>query len=111
MRIVEVRESGLPIRSEISNAFISFASMDASIVAVVSDVVRDGRPVVGYGFNSNGRYAPSGILRARMIPRLLAADPASLLDDTPLNIRPLADAFRNDHFLMIVIMATAVFAQ
>ncbi|HSP71654.1 MAG TPA: enolase C-terminal domain-like protein [Gaiellaceae bacterium] len=55
--------------------------MDTSVVAVVSDVVRGGRPVVGYGFNSNGRYAASGILERRMIPRLLSADPATLLDE------------------------------
>ena len=42
-----------------------------SIVAVVTDVVRDGRPVVGYGFHSAGRYAQQGILRERLIPRLL----------------------------------------
>ena len=36
--------------------------MTASVVAVVTDVVRDGRPVIGYGFNSNGRYAASGML-------------------------------------------------
>src|SRR5438132_6679142 len=88
MRIVDIRERSISIRSEIRNAFISFAQMDASLVAVVTDVVRDGRPVVGYGFNSNGRYAPSGILRARMIPRLLEAGPESLLDDTGENLDP-----------------------
>jgi hypothetical protein len=81
VRIVDVRERAISLRSEIRNAWISFAEMDTSVVAVVSDVVRDGEPVVGYGFNSNGRYAASGILHRRMIPRLLAADPASLLDD------------------------------
>lgn len=80
-RIVDVRETTISIRSEIRNAWISFAEMDASLVAVISDVIRDGRPVVGLGFNSNGRYAPSGILRARMIPRLLAASPDELLDE------------------------------
>jgi len=51
-------------------------------------VVRDGKRVVGFGFNSNGRYAPSGLLRDRFIPRLLAADPDSLLDDGGDNLDP-----------------------
>jgi L-alanine-DL-glutamate epimerase-like enolase superfamily enzyme len=88
MRIVDVREQAVSLRSEIRNAWISFAEMDTSVVAVVSDVVRDGRPVVGYGFNSNGRYAASGILHRRMIPRLLAADPAELLDETGERLDP-----------------------
>jgi L-alanine-DL-glutamate epimerase-like enolase superfamily enzyme len=88
VRIVDVRERAISLRSEIRNAWISFAEMDTSVVAVVSDVVRDGEPVVGYGFNSNGRYAASGILHRRMIPRLLAADPASLLDDAGERLDP-----------------------
>src|SRR6202040_2242755 len=59
-----------------------------SVVAVVTDVVRDGRPVVGYGFNSNGRYGQGALLRERFIPRLLAAAPESLLDDTGENLDP-----------------------
>src|SRR5258708_9205686 len=54
--------------------------MTVSILALITDVVRDGKPVVGFGFNSNGRYAPAGLLRDRFIPRLKAADPKSLLD-------------------------------
>ncbi len=88
MRIVDIREDAVSIRSEISNAFISFAEMDASIVALVTDVVRDGKPVVGYGFNSNGRYAQRSILQSRVIPRLLAAEPESLLNDAGDNFDP-----------------------
>jgi L-alanine-DL-glutamate epimerase-like enolase superfamily enzyme len=88
MRIVDIREKAISLRSEISNAWISFAEMDTSIVAVITDVVRDGAPVVGYGFNSNGRYSESGILHSRMIPRLLEADPESLLDDGGANFDP-----------------------
>lgn len=77
-RIVAIHEGTVPIGSSISNAFIDFSAMDCSIVAVVSDVVRDGAPVVGYGFNSNGRYSAGEILRRRMIPRLLAARPDEL---------------------------------
>jgi len=80
MKIVSVHEGVIPISSSIRNAWIDFSAMDCSIVAVVSDVVRDGVPVVGYGFNSNGRYSAGDILRRRVIPRLLDADPAALLD-------------------------------
>ena len=62
--------------------------MDTSVVAVVTDVIRDGRRVVGYGFNSNGRYAASGILTRRVIPRILQAEPESLLNDECSNLDP-----------------------
>ena len=64
--------------------------MTINLVAVVTDVVRDGQPVIGYGFNSNGRYAQSGILRDRFIPRLLAADPRTLVDPQSDNLDPFA---------------------
>src|SRR4029079_1185227 len=74
--------------SGMANAYVSFAGMTASTVAIVSDVVRAGEPVVGFGFNSNGRYAQGGLMRERFIPRLLEADPAHLLDDTGENLDP-----------------------
>jgi D(-)-tartrate dehydratase len=82
MKITAIRDRTVPIRSEIRNAWISFSEMTASAVAIHTDALRDGKPVVGYGFNSNGRYAQSGILRERMIPRLLKAAPETLLDET-----------------------------
>jgi L-alanine-DL-glutamate epimerase-like enolase superfamily enzyme len=88
MRILDVRESAINIGSEIRNAVISFSNMDVSVVAVLSDVVRDGRQVVGFGFTSNGRYSTGGILRQRMIPRLLAAAPESLLNEPESNFDP-----------------------
>ncbi|WP_413451967.1 mandelate racemase/muconate lactonizing enzyme family protein [Georgenia phoenicis] len=88
MRIVDIREQNFPISSPIRNAYIDFREMTLSLVAVVTDVVRDGRPVVGYGFNSNGRYGQGSLLRERFVPRLLAADPATLLDDTGENLDP-----------------------
>ncbi len=80
MKIVEVREKTFPISSPIRNAYIDFSRMTLSLVAVVTDVVRDGRPVVGYGFNSNGRYGQGALLRERIVPRILEAPPDSLLD-------------------------------
>ena len=88
MRIVEIREMAAPIRSSIRNAYIDFSTMTVSVVAVITDQVRDGRPVIGYGFNSNGRYAPSGLIRERFVPRLLAADPAALATDDGSNLDP-----------------------
>ncbi|EKT81684.1 enolase superfamily enzyme [Rhodococcus opacus M213] len=81
MKIISVHEGIVPISSSIRNAWIDFSKMDCSIVAVVSDVMRDGEPIVGYGFNSNGRYSAGEILRRRAIPRLLDADPEALLDE------------------------------
>jgi len=88
MRIVNIVESTRPIRSDIRNAYIDFSKMTLSLVAVVTDVVRDGRAVVGYGFNSNGRYGQGGLIRERFVPRILEADPASLLDETGDNLDP-----------------------
>jgi L-alanine-DL-glutamate epimerase-like enolase superfamily enzyme len=88
MKIVELRERTLPIASSIANAYIDFSQMTLSLVALVTDVVRDGRRVVGYGFNSNGRYGQGGLIRERFAPRLLAADPNSLLDATGENLDP-----------------------
>jgi L-alanine-DL-glutamate epimerase-like enolase superfamily enzyme len=70
------------------NAFIDFSKMTASVVAIITDVVRDGKPVVGYGIGSNGRYAQGGILRERLIPRIVEAQPGDLLDDTGGNFDP-----------------------
>ena len=88
MKIVEIREATVPIASSIRNAYIDFSKMTASIVAVITDVVRDGRPVVGFGFNSNGRYDQSCLLRERFIPRVMSAEPDSLLSDDGSNFDP-----------------------
>ncbi|MEO8080151.1 MAG: mandelate racemase/muconate lactonizing enzyme family protein, partial [Caldimonas sp.] len=81
MKIVDIRESTRPIRSSIRNAYIDFSKMSLSLVAVITDVVREGRPVIGYGFNSNGRYGQGALMRERFIPRLLEAAPETLLDE------------------------------
>jgi D(-)-tartrate dehydratase len=88
MRIVDVVEITKPIASPIRNAYIDFSKMTASLVAVVTDVVRDGRRVVGYGFNSNGRYGQGGLIRERFRDRILEAEPKSLLDDAGTNLDP-----------------------
>ncbi len=81
MRIVSAHEGVIPISSSMSNAFIDFSTMDCSILALVSDVVVDGKPLVGYGFNSNGRYSAGEILRRRVLPRLMGAPEGAFLDE------------------------------
>jgi len=88
MQILEIREVTKPIASPIRNAYIDFSKMTSSLVAVVTDVVRDGRRVVGYGFNSNGRYGQGGLIRERFMRRVTEADPASLLNDAQDNLDP-----------------------
>jgi D(-)-tartrate dehydratase len=88
VRILDVREVTQPIASPIRNAYIDFSKMTTSLVAVVTDAVRDGRRVVGYGFNSNGRYGQGGLIRERFAARILEAEPASLLDDAGANLDP-----------------------
>lgn len=80
MRITEIREMSVPLAGTISNAVVDFSAHRVSLVAVVTDHIRDGRPLTGVAFNSIGRHSQAGILRERMIPRILAADPGTLLD-------------------------------
>lgn len=88
MRIVDIRETAIPLKSTLANSSFDFTEMTTSVVAVITDVVRDGRPVCGFAFNSTGRYACGAQMRARFIPRILAADPASLLDASGNNLDP-----------------------
>lgn len=90
MRIVEVREKTVSIASPIANAYIDFSKMTCSVVAVITDVIRDGKPVVGFGFNSNGRYGQGALMRERFLPRLMEADPDTLVDTTNNNLDPFA---------------------
>jgi L-alanine-DL-glutamate epimerase-like enolase superfamily enzyme len=88
MRILDVVEITKPIASPIRNAYIDFSKMTTSLVAVVTDVEIEGRRVVGYGFNSNGRYGQGGLIRERFRNRILDADPESLLNAEGDNLDP-----------------------
>lgn len=88
MRITDIREVTVPIASAIANAYIDFSKMTLSLVAVVTDVVRDGRTVIGYGFNSNGRYGQGGLIRERFASRVIEANPETYLNDARDNIDP-----------------------
>lgn len=90
MRIIDIREKTASIASPIANAYIDFSKMTCSVVAVVTDVIRDGKPVIGYGFNSNGRYGQGALMRDRFINRVLEADPESLIDRENDNLDPFA---------------------
>src|SRR5271154_5103671 len=81
MRIVDIRETAIPLNSTLANSSIDFSEMTTSVVAVITDVVRDGKPVAGFAFNSTGRYACGAQMRTRFIPRILKAEPKSLLND------------------------------
>src|SRR5436190_17351255 len=88
MRIVDIRETAIPLKSQLANSSFDFTEMTTAVVAVITDVVRDGRPVVGFAFNSTGRYACGAQMRARFIPRVLAAKPDTLLDAREDNLDP-----------------------
>jgi L-alanine-DL-glutamate epimerase-like enolase superfamily enzyme len=80
MRITDIRETSIALNSTLKNSSIDFSEMTTSVVAVITDVKRDGKPVVGYAFNSTGRYACGAQMRARFIPRVMKAEPGSLLN-------------------------------
>jgi L-alanine-DL-glutamate epimerase-like enolase superfamily enzyme len=81
VRITAIRSIAVPLQGAISNSLVNFSEHTVSLVSVVSDVIRHGKPVTGYAFNSIGRYAQDGLLRERFIPRLLASAPEALLND------------------------------
>jgi L-alanine-DL-glutamate epimerase-like enolase superfamily enzyme len=82
MRIIDIRETAIPLKSTLSNSSFNFSEMTTSVVAVITNVMRSGKPVCGFAFNSTGRYACNAQMRARFIPRILKAPPDSLLDNT-----------------------------
>jgi L-alanine-DL-glutamate epimerase-like enolase superfamily enzyme len=88
MRIVDIRETAIPLKSDLKNSSFDFSEMTTSIVAVITDVIRSGRPVAGFAFNSTGRYACGAPMRERFIPRILRADPSTLLNDRGDNLDP-----------------------
>src|SRR6201982_583778 len=99
MRIIDIRETAVPLNSTLANSSIDFSEMTTSAVAVITDVKRDGETVCGFAFNSTGRYACGAQMRARFIPRILKAEPRSLLNEAGDNFAPekiLAVMMRNE---------------
>lgn len=97
MRITHILERTVAISSPMANAYIDFSKMTLSMVAVVTDVVRSGERVVGFGFNSNGRYGQGALIRERFGPRILEADADSLTSVDRLDPDKIWSAmFRNE---------------
>jgi L-alanine-DL-glutamate epimerase-like enolase superfamily enzyme len=99
MRITDIRETAIALNSTLQNSSIDFSEMTTSVVALITDVKRDGRPVVGYAFNSTGRYACGAQMRARFIPRILKAEPKALLNEAGDNFdaaKVLAAMMKNE---------------
>ena len=88
MKITKIIEETKSISSNIKNAYIDFSKMTISLVAVVSDVIKNGKPVIGYGFNSNGRYGQGHLIRERFRPRLLEAKTETILNVDKTNFDP-----------------------
>jgi L-alanine-DL-glutamate epimerase-like enolase superfamily enzyme len=80
MRIVDIREKAFTLQTNMRNAAFDLSGITTSVVAVVTDQLRDGKPVIGYSWGSLGRHACGGPMRGRFIPRILEAKPESLLD-------------------------------
>jgi L-alanine-DL-glutamate epimerase-like enolase superfamily enzyme len=95
MRIVDIRERGIAI-SRYADPAIPSGGLTTSLVAVVTDVMRAGKPVVGYGFSSVGRFAQGGLVRERFAPRLLRAGDDELSDAADTNLDP----FKAWHVMM-----------
>ena len=88
MKIIEIQEKTVPISSEIQNAYINFKKMDCSVVAIKTDIKKDGKFITGYGFHSNGRYAVSELLTKRFIPRLKESKEKDVLNNEGDNFSP-----------------------
>ena len=88
MKITNIIEDTKSISSNIKNAYIDFSKMTISLVAVCSDIKKNGKPVIGYGFNSNGRYGQGHLIRERFRPRLLEASPEDIINEEGNNFDP-----------------------
>ncbi|MBR72641.1 MAG: mandelate racemase [Rhodospirillaceae bacterium] len=88
MKILEIREKTVPLNSAISNAYINFSQMTASIVSIVTDQYIDGEQIIGFGFNSNGRYGQGSLMRERLFPRIYDLSEGDYQSDNLDNIDP-----------------------
>jgi len=82
MKIKHLFEKDLPLNSPGSNAVVNFEGLKTSVVAIESDLVRDGKPLTGYGFGSIGRWSVGGLLTDRFFPRLVNAPAQELVDES-----------------------------
>src|SRR6266849_9158843 len=87
MRIVDIREVSVPI-SRYADTAVPSGGLNTSMVAVITDVIRNGKPIVGYGFASIGRFAQGGLIRERFAPRMLAARDIDVMDGEGTSLDP-----------------------
>ncbi|EDZ99339.1 Mandelate racemase/muconate lactonizing protein [Burkholderia sp. H160] len=88
MRITNIRERSIHV-SRYEDPSIPSGGLTTSLLEVTTDVVLAGKPVVGFGYASIGRFAQGGLIRERFAPRLLNAPADSLADDAGANLDPL----------------------
>lgn len=89
MQILEIREQSIPIPSSIRNAVLDFSKMNISAVAVITDIIKEGKRVIGFGFNSNGRYAQSDLINNRLVPRIMELKPDQYINKSGDNFDPV----------------------
>lgn len=87
MRIVDIQERAITV-SRYADPAMPSGGLTTSLVAVITDVMQAGKPVIGYGFSSVGRFAQSGLIRERFAPRLLRATATALGDESGTNLDP-----------------------
>jgi D(-)-tartrate dehydratase len=87
MRIVEIREQTIPI-SRYSDLQIPSDGLNTTVVAIITDVHRNGAPIAGFGFSSIGRFGQSGLICERFAPRLIAAREDELVTRSGDNLDP-----------------------
>jgi L-alanine-DL-glutamate epimerase-like enolase superfamily enzyme len=87
VRIAAIRDRTVPI-SRYADPAIPSGGLTTSIVALTTDVVRAGTPVIGFGFSSIGRFGQHGLIWDRFAPRLLQATEAELADADGSNLDP-----------------------
>jgi L-alanine-DL-glutamate epimerase-like enolase superfamily enzyme len=77
MRITDIYARTVEI-SRYADPDIPSAGLTTTILAAVTDVTSIGKPIVGFGFSSVGRFGQTGLILDRFAPRLLAANPHEL---------------------------------
>ena len=82
LKLKSIRALSIHLNLEISNASFSFREMSTAIVGVMLHT--DKGPVVGYAFNSTGRYSCASAINERFGPRLLSTNNSHLLDSDGL---------------------------
>ncbi|MEN6565552.1 MAG: enolase C-terminal domain-like protein [Veillonellales bacterium] len=84
MKIVNIYEREIVLPSPVRNSY--FSQNAGGVIVLITDAIRHGKPVIGYGFNSIVHYTPTSTLRDRVIPRLLNANPEEYIDERNSNL-------------------------